>query len=601
MLDTSLELVDLDFETYWGTKYTLKQLSLTDYVHDPRFDVHGFGVARQSEGFKPRFIRRPQAREYLASLPWHRICLAAHHMNFDGLVLGHHYQHFPARYFCTQAASRWWHKSETRHGLDNLAAFHQLAGKTDGLKATKDKRYADLTESDLEALEAYTIRDLKLGLYFALFFQRKLPLDEQLLIDLTTRMFTMPLCEVDLELAHEALEEIKASKLTKLTNYDLKTLRSAKKFAALLSSMGVDPPQKISPRTGKVTYAFAKKDESFLELLLHPREEVRDVIEAKMEASSNIDVTRAERLIKLGNTGSLPICLNFAGAHTDRWSGGNKMNIQNFRAGSKLRRAIRARLEHVLVAVDASQIEARFNAWFCDQFDLLELFRRNEDPYNDLGAFIYHRPIDRTINKLEGFVAKTAFLGLGYNMGAPKFQATLATGRTRVVMALTECQLVVSGYRAKNDRIASMWPLCHEWLKFLANGKGTLTYKCLTIDADAKRIWFPNGSSLYYPGISYEGGEITYLTADGSARYIYGGKLLENIIQKLARDFIGMVMLRIKHAIVWMTHDEIVAHVHHSLAQQALQEIIFEMSTPPWWAPDVPLAAKGGYDTCYSK
>lgn len=606
MLDPSLELVALDFETRWGTGYTLKKLSLTEYVRDERFEVHGFGVARQSEGFKPRFIRQPEAGAYLRSLPWAKICLSAHHMNFDGLVLAEHYELWPQRYFCTQSAARFWHKSETRHGLDDLARFHHIAGKLDGLKVTKDKTYAQLTESDLATLEEYTIRDLKIGLYLTLMYLRKVPPDEQLLMDATIRMFTQPTCEVDLPLAREALAEIKAEKHDALARYDIKQLRSRDKFAALLESMGVEVPMKVSPTTGELTYAFAKKDEAFIELQMHPRQEVRDLVEAKLEASSSIDVTRAERLIKLGETGPLAVCLNFAGAQTtDRWSGGNKMNIQNFRSGSKLRRAIRAARDHVLVVVDASQIEARFNAWFCDQLDLLELFREKKDPYNDMASFIYKRPVDRNReeDKIPGFVGKTAILGLGYQMGAPKFQATLATGKERVVLPLAECDLAVQGYRTKNYRIAAMWPQCGEWLQFLANGTGTLTYKCLTFDADTKRVWFPNHSSLFYPGIDFDQRECSYMDEYGNARYIYGGKLLENIIQKLARNYIGEVMLRVleRFRIAWMTHDEIVAHVHRSIAEEALAFITREMSLPPWWAPTIPLAAKGGFDVCYSK
>jgi hypothetical protein len=605
MLDPSLELIDIDFETRWGTDYTLKSMSTTEYVRDERFEVHGFGIARQSEGFKPRFIRAPQAYDYLESLPWERICLSAHHMNFDGLVLAHAFHMFPARYFCTQSASRFWHKCETRHSLEDLAGFHGIAGKLDGLKVTKDKTYSQLSPTDLDTLETYTIRDLKIGLYLTLFLARHIPPDEQLLMDATIRMFTQPVCEVDLPLAREALAEVKAEKQSALGTFDQEMLRSRTKFAAYLESLGVEPPMKRSTTTGKPTYAFAKKDEDFLELLTHPNEQVRDAVEAKLEASSNIDVTRAERLIKMGETGPLAVCLNFAGAHTDRWSGGNKMNIQNFRSGSKLRRAIRAQRDHVLVVVDASQIEARYNAWFNDQDDLLDLFRRKEDPYDDLASYIYKRPIQRKVHqadKIPGFVGKTAFLGLGYQMGAPKFQATLATSKERVNLPLVECYQVVTGYRQKNYAIAAGWERCQEWIDFLANGRGTRTYKCITLDADAKRIWFPNASSLYYPGLHWDGREATYVTASG-VRYIYGGKLMENIIQKLARNNIGEVMLQVlkRYRIAWMTHDEIVAHVPKEQAEQALAWIIELMRISPLWAPGIPLNAEGGFDECYSK
>lgn len=592
-----LELVALDFETRWGTGYTLRQLSTTEYVRDARFEVHGFSVARQSENFAPHFIRQSQAREYLRALPWDNITLAAHNMNFDGLVLAEHYGLRPARYFCTQAAARYHHKSECRHSLEDLARFHNLAGKIrGGLENTKDKTTAQLSETDWVMLEDYAVRDLKIMLYFALKF-RDMPMDEQLLMDLTIRMFTDPPCVIDLPAARAAYDTFIAEKGEALSLFDPKILRSRPKFAHLLELLGVEPPMKRSLKTGKFTFAFAKKDEAFLELLGHPNEAVRDAVEAKLEASSNIDATRAQRIITLGETGPAAICLNFAGALTDRWSGGNKMNIQNVRAGSPLRKALKAPPGHVLVDVDSSQIECRYNGWFCEQEDLLELFRRGEDPYNDMASAIYKRPVERSKpeDKIPGFVGKTARLGLGFQMGGPRFQATLATGKERVHLPLAECYLAVQAYRTKDNKIAAMWPQCQEWLEIMAHGRGRIAYQCLEFDANTKRVWFPNGSSLYYPGLDWDGEQITYLNADHSLRYIYGGKLLENIIQKLARNHVGEVMLEVskRYRIAWMLHDAIICPVPEAEADEALQFITDAMNTPRSWAPTVPLAAKG--------
>ena len=131
-------------------------------------------------------------------------------------------------------------------------------------------------------------------------------------------MFTQPTLQLDLPLLEQHLMEVKAKKealLAKATA-DKETLLSNQKFAALLLSLGVDPPTKISPTTGKETLAMAKNDEGFKALAEHPDEQVQALVAARLGTKSTLEETRTERFIGIAKRGSLPVPLRYYAAHT---------------------------------------------------------------------------------------------------------------------------------------------------------------------------------------------------------------------------------------------------------------------------------------------
>lgn len=605
----SLITVGLDWETYWSAKYSLSKMSTSEYVRDKRFRAHGFALARGDENFKARWVTHDEIPEVLATIPWDRTRLVCHNMEFDGFVLAERYGYRPAQYFCTMSAARFWHQGETAVGLDKLAKFHGMPGKLEGLAATKG---LFVLPPDIEAaLVPYALDDVMKSLILWNKYAPRMPADEQRLMDITIRMFCDPVLEVDLELVREGFKDALRARIAKVDAADWvapAVLRSNDKFAQALIDMGVDPPMKRSKTTGKMTYAFAKGDEDFVELLDHPDDNVRTLVEARIASKSTIALTRALRLFRMGRTGKLAVALNYGRAKTHRWSGSNKMNLQNFVRGSKLRQAIIAPPGHVVCVADSSNIEARFNPWFCGQEDKLELFRAGGDPYNDTGAAIYGRPINRhdPADFIEGFVAKTAELGLGYNMGAPKFQATCKRGMggVSVDLSLEFCQHVVNAKRAKDWAITAMWGTLDQWCQLLAAGTGDpITHMGVTLVPKERRIWFPNGTSMHYPDCQFDrDGGVVY--RDGHVwKTLYGGKLLENIIQKLSRDAIGGQMLVVadRYRVVTMTHDELVWVAPEHEADEALAFGTNAMKISPSWALTCPLNAKGGYARNYSK
>jgi DNA polymerase len=604
-----LETVGIDWETYWSAKFSLTKLSTSEYVRDKRFRAHGFSLSRGSEGFKPRWVTHDDVPATLAAIPWERTRLVCHNMEFDGFVLAERYGYRPAQYFCTMSAARFWHQGETLVGLDKLAKFHGMGGKLEGLAATKGLY---ILPPDVEQqLGVYACDDVQKALVFYLKYSKLMPADEQRLMDITFRMFCDPKLEVDLELVREGFKDALRARIAKVDAADWvdpAVLRSNDKFARALLDLGIEPPMKRSKTTGKMTYAFAKGDEDFIELLDHPEARVRTLVEARIASKSTIALTRALRLFRMGRTGKLAIALNYGRAKSHRWSGSNKMNLQNFVRGSKLRRAIRAANGDMICVADSSQIEGRLNPWFCGQEDKLELFRAGGDPYNDTASAIYSRPIDRSNpeHEVEGFVGKTAELGLGYGMGAPKFQATCkrGAGGISVDLDLEFCQYVVQAKRTKDWAITAMWGTLDQWCHMLAAGVGEpITHMGVTLAPIERRIWFPNGTSMHYPDCQFDrDGNVVY--RDGHQwKTLYGGKLLENIIQKLARDVIGWQMLQVaeRYPIATMTHDELVWVCRAIEAEESLAFGIRIMKTSPPWALACPFNAKGGYALNYSK
>ena len=387
-------------------------------------------------------------------------------------------------------------------------------------------------------------------------------------------MFCDPVFEADLPLIREAFKDALRERIAKIdrAEIDPAILRSNDKFAAALAELGVDPPTKVSLKTGKEAWAFAKSDEEFTALLDHEDERVATLVAARLAVKSTIGTTRALRLFRLGRTGPLAIALNIWGAGTDRWSGANKMNAQNFKRKSKLRRAMRAKPGYHVCVADSSNIEARGTAWFCQQDEMLQVFHDGKDPYDHMASVIFARPVDRKREEIhpetglayrpdefEGFVGKQAVLGLGYGMQAQKFQSSCKVYKVHVDLEL--CVRTVNTYRTANYKVPAMWETLTHWSQLLTTGTAErFEMMGLTLDPPARRIWFPNGTSLYYPDAQMaDDGREVYYRHRSAWKKLYGGKLLENIIQKYSRDIIADQILRIatRYRIGTMSHDDV--------------------------------------------
>lgn len=611
-----------DYESFFGqvvepdgTKLNLslanKDLSYTDYVRHPQFALFGVSLRWEDEE-RARFYRWHEIPAVYAQIDWKNTRVVAHNAIFEGLVNYECFGVVPAEYFCTLAAAEAIYQGAVSVGLDNLAKLLGVGEKLPDLVSFRGLRPEDLTEEQWETLARYANNDVDLTVPIYEMFSAALPENERVLMSRTIMLFADPVLEVDVPLAQEALQEAieERDKLVAKTGLTLEQISGNITFRNALQGKLGWIPQKQNDK-GELIPAFAKTDLEFVKLKSHPDEAVRDLVNARLEVKSNLGITRAERLIKIGTTGTkkLPVCLHYSRAHTMRWSGGNKVNLQNLTRGSKLRRSIKAPPGHVLVVVDSSQIECRSLAWVAGEEELLEIFRTGGDPYCTMGTKIYGFEIIKSEHPDERFMGKTALLGLGYGMGAPKFYNEIVTGARGKAMPITLdfAYRVVNIYRSSNPNIVRFWSTAEQMLEYLAFGDKPREWLdgLVTLDPVTKRVIFPNGTWLRYAGLTCDEGDYVYqveLKGKPVAKKIYGGLFTENFIQKLARDVVAAQILKVseRYRPVLFVHDEGVFCVREEEAEEALAyaKEVFKENLP---YTDIPLGSEGGFDVCYSK
>lgn len=665
------KLVRLDFETYYDQNYTLKKMSTSEYVRDKRFEALMMGI-RVGRG-KTKVVPGHKIKSELAKIDWKTHGLLCHNTAFDGFILSHHYGVVPKIYYDTLSMARGLHSNEIGAGLDEVSLFYGGRGKIQGvLEEMMGVSFAQLWKNKAAYTKSaeYCANDVdETERIFGLMLEQY-PADEIKLIDTTIRMFCDPVLKLDLPRVQKEYErELKRKKDLLLSVADKdhdgagllkgkdekalegeervlliakRIIGSSERFASLLRAEGVDPPVKLSPAwmkkkrderddSKKWAYAFAKDDLEMQELLEHSSERVRDLCECRLSVKSTTNVTKAERFLKACENGySLPVGYSYYRAHTGRWGGNNKMNMQNLVRGGELRLSILAPKGHHIAVADSGQIEARMNAWLWGQNDLLDAFRKsdayealqaklpesmrkpaagdNRDAYCKFGDAVYGREITKA-DKIERFVCKTATLGLGFGMAGPKFKHTLAKGANgapKVVFELEMCEKIVNTYRRKNYMIEQGWSICRRIIEDMAAGRQG-SHKCIRWEKET--IWLPNGMALKYPDLRCDKDEETgwdewtYRVKEGRTK-IYGAKLCENIVQALARIVVAAQMLWIEakgHRIVMMTHDEVVAIAPIRSAAKCYREMHKAMTTTLWWCLDLPLSAEGGHAENYSK
>lgn len=167
---------------------------------------------------------------------------------------------------------------------------------------------------------------------FTIFMQqRAFPKAELKTIDLTLRMFVEPVLQLNTHKLEGHLVTLKAQKERLLQDCGIQKeeLMSNPKFALALSELGVSAPTKTSLRTGKETFAFAKSDEGFKALENHENPKVQALVAARVGLKSTLEETRTERFIDIAGRGDLPVPIKYYAAHTGRWGGSDKVNLQN--------------------------------------------------------------------------------------------------------------------------------------------------------------------------------------------------------------------------------------------------------------------------------
>jgi len=609
-------LVTLDFETYYDQKtFSLSKMTTESYIRDPRFEVIGVGVKVDDHPTDWFSGTHDQIRDWLNILDWSNVNLLCHHTAFDGAILNWHFGIKPKYYFDTLSMARPLHGLTVGGSLAALAKFYNLPAKgTEVIKASgKTRRQFDMTE--LHEYGNYCKNDVEITRMLFDILKDKSTTKEMYIIDLMLRMFIDPVLVLDKDTLTSHLTSVQDKKAKLMEKIDAaigrENLMSNPKFAEVLQKLGVEPPMKTSLRTGKETYAFGKTDVEFKALLEHEDARVQAVVAARFGIKSTLEETRTEAFIGISERGALPILLNYYGAHTGRASGGDKINLQNLPRGGALRQSIQAPAGHSLVASDSSQIEARVVAWLAGETDLVQAFAEGRDIYSEFATDVYGKKVTKA-DKVERFVGKTCILGLGYGMGKDKFKTTLKIGQGGISadVSIEEAERVVKLYRDKYPMIARLWKDGQAALEAIANDReyylGTAQLKC-----NAEGIHLPNGMKVIYPELrKSDDGNYEYKNRYGFTK-IYGGKLIENVVQALARIVVFDQMAKIdqtlrkndkpnKRAKVVLTvHDEVVACVPDEDAAKCMVMMMDFMKQAPSWCSDLPVACEADIGKSY--
>jgi len=601
-------LLTIDFETYYDKQFSLSKLTTEEYVRDERFQTIGVGVKRDDEPAVWFSGSDDEIRDFLGTFNWEESFCLAHNAMFDAAILSWKYNFCPRGWFDTLSMARAYHGSEVGGSLAKLSEFYELGEKGTEVVKALGKYRENFSEDELAQYGEYCKNDVELThkLFFCL--QDKFAKSELKLIDLTIRMFSEPVLDLNIDLLEAHLQDVKAKKESLLAACiaDKETLMSNEKFAKLLGNIGVVPPTKISPTTGKVTYAFAKSDEGFKALAEHEDERVQTLVAARLGTKSTLEETRTERFINIGKRGLLPVPLRYYAAHTGRWGGDDKLNLQNLPRKSKLKESIIAPEGYVLINSDSSQIEARTLAWLAGQSDLVRAFEKGEDVYKTMASKIYLKDVGEITDE-ERFVGKTTILGCGYGMGAEKFHNQLKTFGKDVPHEV--CDRIISVYRKTFPRIQHLWDQGQRCISALFEEKSEMFgYQPQAIQfIPFFGFRLPNGMFMRYPqlkrilGQAHGYPQYEYKSGRYGFVRVYGGKVVENVTQAIARCVVGEQMLRVakRYKVVLTVHDAVACIAKEEEAEEAVAYVEECMKWRPNWCLTLPLNCETHYGKTY--
>lgn len=267
---------------------------------------------------------------------------------------------------------------------------------------------------------------------------------------------------------------------------------------------------------------------------------------------------------------------------------------------------------HTFIVADYSAIEARVIAWLANEKWRLEVFATHGKIYEASAAQMFKVPIE-TITKTspERAKGKVAELALGYQGSIGALQAM---GAEEMGLSENEMKALVNQWRNANPNIVKLWYSIEEAAMSAIKYPGTVEHALRGIEfqmiSDTLFIKLPSGRRLAYREAHLEEGAykteiIYYGKTDTSGRWgyikTYGGKLVENITQAVARDCLAAAMLALEKAGYTPTfhvHDEVIIEVEDARKTEAMEEIRTLMALKLPWTEGLILTADA-FETKY--
>ena len=660
-------ILTLDFETYFSKDYTLKKLSAIEYVCDPRFEVTGLGMQRleHKADQASQFFEPEEVEEILNSIAKNdrglsQYTVVCQNSKFDCLILKEHFRIVPKYTIDLIDLERMW-DSRTKHSLEAMAKRWGSPTVKGDTNQFKGYRWNDMSPEMRKDLADYCKNDVDIETYL---LQKLLPLIPNPEIELplatqTLQLFLNPQIKIDIALGEKLkrgmrLEVLKPRlELRKLGVPASKTsISKNKKFVELLNSY-TDVPMK--PGKNGLIPALAKDDEGLRDLLVHPKPEVRLLAEARQKLKSwPLHIARVESLINQAKArgGLIGAPLNFHAAHTGRWGGTEKINLQNLagegRGGAaphqliqQIRKMLVAPPGYVFGMLDYAQIQARIVAWLAGQHDLVQDFADGVDIYSNFmretfGWYVRKPadddppPVARLLRIRRGF-GKDTILGRIFGLGTgTAFDRAKANKDIRPMIDSGECSWdffdkLTKTFRKKYSKIPEFWSSIEKAWRFVTKFTSE-TYDYFVERSDLKYcgqpihcrtsfepllkfhhedgatfITLPSGRFLRYPQAKVrQDGKLGYRWRSN----IWGGFLTENLAQAIEVDIVGEALLRLEKVganVVLHTHDDITFLFEKDRAEEDMKKMSRIMSIIPDWAHGLPIAVEGKLCERYEK
>ena len=602
------KLITLDFETYYDKEYGLKKYTTEEYIRDPRFEVIGVAVNDGTTTYWNTGTH-DEIKTFLNGFDLESSFVLGHNMRFDAAILSWIFDIHPLGLFDTMSMGQILHGLTESVSLANLSTFYGIGVKGTEVGDALGKHRLDFTSSEMASYAKYCINDVDLTRQLFFKMKNKFTASEIRLIDLTIRMFTEPKLELNKGLLIRHLHEVKDAKEKLLASVavDKELLMSNPKFAELLIEQGVEPPVKISATTGKETYAFAKTDEGFKDLLDHEKPHVQALAAARIGNKSTLEETRTENFIQIANRGKLPVPLKYSGAVVShRWSGVDGINLQNLPRTSELRRAICAPKGWKLVASDLSNIELRLAYWFAQSHGKIQAIKNGIDLYKQSASEITGIKYDEVDKDLR-FIFKVVNLSGIYGVGANKMHSILKQGGVK--KDLNEVKNIVYAYRKANPELVEAWQDAGTMLESVRAGHHyVMGNGGIITSVPHEGMMKPNGMMLGLPNLrklkTDTGESWVYDKLMGRTivpEYIHPSKTFQRCIQSLARDIIAEQLIQVSkvYDVVMTVHDELVMICPEDEVDECVEYVKKCMTTAPSWCADLPLGCEVGVGDNY--
>lgn len=652
-------VIILDFESYFDKDYTLKDLSIIEYVTDSRFEFTGLGIKINNTTSTfipgpriPWAIKRLQ-KKFGANL--HNATVVVKNSKFDILILAQKFGIFSPYVIDIEDLSRYY-DSRMKHDLGALAKTFKLQAKGD-TSQFKGQHCADI---DWVAMKKYCLRDVDLEhqLLEILLPIIDNPKIEFPLMQHTLNLYLKPTFDLNVNMAYDIVDSMDAELsddldkvawvLEEYVTKKKKTIEDLLRARSIFPKILIDvlpddekvPMKMGGGKTPKMIPALAQQDVGFQLLLAHSDERIRNLCKAKAACTSwPLHMAKVQNLIKqteyFGDGIHIP--LKFYGAHTGRWSGTQKWNPLNLGGKGrgtpihpligKVRHTLLAPERHKLIIADSRQIEARELAWLVGQNNLVKGFADGQDIYSTFASELFGEkvwnptddekttPEGKTADIRRGF-GKDAILGCGYGMGANTFFDRCRQNESlRPLFDSGKYDFdfidkLIKTYRTTYAEIPKFWKTvekCFRWVTKYPHER--LTYHIpghmepsliFRREGSTTIIQLPSGRRLFYRYATVDKqNQIKYLHG-----HLWGGSITENIIQSICRDLLGGWLLECECQqipIFLHTYDELVGCVPEYCAERRLEDMIEIMNTGPDWAAGLPLDTEGSVSSHFKK